>query len=135
MYCTLTDLLERGFLDDVLNTQDGASDVSDLDMTIINKAISDATVTIDGYLSGRYSLPLATPFPVLVRIACDLTIYFLQKNRPKERVREKYDAWIVYLKDVSRGVVILGSTSSVIPATESMEHEAFIQSAPSIFRR
>lgn len=135
MYCTLQDLIDRGLEDDVLATQ-GVSDVSDLDSAIINKAIEDATVVIDGYLSGKYSLPLSKAFPVLVRIACDMTIYFLQKNHARERVREKYDGWISYLKDVARGTVVLDGDSSLDTVSGSSQiDEIIISVSPRIFGR
>jgi phage gp36-like protein len=135
MYCTLSDLLDRGLQDDVFATQD-INDISDIDMAIVNKAIEDATVVIDGYLSGRYSLPFVNPPLVLTKIACDMTMYFMQKNRPRENVREKYDGWISYLKDVARGLVVLDGDSSLDTVSGSSQiDEIIISVSPRIFGR
>lgn len=78
-------------------------------MMVIDRAITDADSTIDGYISSRYKLPLWPVPPVLDRIACDLARYFLFGDQVTEAIGKRYDAGVKVLQDVSRGNVQLGA--------------------------
>lgn len=78
-------------------------------MANINQAIDDAQSVIDGYLSGRYGTPMATPPAAVKRLACDIARYFLFDDHASETVQKRYDASISYLRDVSAGKVSLGA--------------------------
>lgn len=63
---------------------------------------------IDGYLAGRYALPLDAPYPpVIVATACDLARYWLYDDAAPERVKEAFDAAVAWLKDISAGRALL----------------------------
>lgn len=64
----ITAKLPESFLVEALDDDnDGVEDAG-----LLDQIITDATVEIDGYLEGRYTLPI-TPAPALLRTAC-LTI-------------------------------------------------------------
>ena len=77
-------------------------------MANINQAIEDAQSAIDGYLSGRYGTPMATPPAVVKRLACDIGRYYLYDDHATETVQKRYDAAIAFFRDVSAGKVSLG---------------------------
>lgn len=74
----------------------------------IAQAIDDAQSAIDGYLSSRYSTPLASPPAVVKRLACDIGRYYLYDDHATETVQKRYDAAIAFFRDVSVGKVSLG---------------------------
>ena len=75
---------------------------------VLNQAISDAESAIDGYLAGRYSVPLSPVPAVIKRLACDVARYYLHDDHATESVQKRYDAAIAYLRDVAANKVALG---------------------------
>lgn len=74
-------------------------------------SLSDSSSQIDGYLSGRYKLPLATVPQNLVRICCDLARYHLTSKSSvtmTEEVENRYKLCLKELEQISKGVVVLG---------------------------
>ncbi len=80
------------------------------DDTVINEALSFADEMIDGYLRERYSLPLSNIPRNLVGIACDIARYRLYQNQPTELVSMRYEAALLWLKDIARGLFSLDVT-------------------------
>lgn len=66
----------------------------------VNVALQDATEEINGYIGGRYSLPLPNVPSNLNRIACDIARYRLYFEQPTEHVTKLYDDAIAFLKRV-----------------------------------
>jgi phage gp36-like protein len=77
----------------------------------LNSAISSADSLINGYIGSAVKLPL-TPVPdILKQVSYDIAVFHLHdriqyKDIP-ERIRDKYDAALNYLKDVAAGKVII----------------------------
>ena len=67
----------------------------------IQDAIQDATEEINGYIGGRYALPLPNVPSNLERMACDIARYRLYFQQPTEEVRQRYDDAISFLKLVA----------------------------------
>lgn len=99
-----------------LTDRSGAVDA--IDDTVLNRALTDADAEVDGYLVGRYPLPLATTPQILVGMACDIARYRLYEDRPTEHVRQRYDDAIKYLEKVSQGKISLGLDSAQQPTAE-----------------
>jgi phage gp36-like protein len=75
--------------------------------------LDDADAEIDGYLAGRYALPI-TPVPAVLRTyACDIAWYRLLGASATESDLARYTAAISYLKLVAKGDV------SLMPPAES----------------
>ncbi len=72
---------------------------------------------INGYLAGRYALPLDAPYPpVIIAASCDLERYWLYDDDATERVREGFEDVVAWLKDVDAGKVLLqlpGASSNI----------------------
>lgn len=110
-YCAKADLVKRfgdREISDLLDRDnDGAEDTRALE-----SAISDADALIDGYLSARYAVPLSSVPALIVSISCDLTRYKLWDDRAPEEVRKRYQDALSQLRDISKGVLSLPSTST-----------------------
>lgn len=134
MYCTLDDLVRRFGRDELITLTDKDGAVGDVVPEPVNQAIDDATATINGYLSGRYSLPLPAAPENLNRIASDLARYYLHDDVLDERHQAyiRYKSAIDYLMNVSKGVIAL-----TLPSGQAAESQNFssVMSAGSIFSR
>lgn len=85
-----------------------------INATVIDQALADASAEIDGYLDGRFALPLTDAPTVLNRLACDVAMYRLQSLRPIHDMadaRQRYEDAVQLLVRVARGEVTLGLTA------------------------
>ena len=73
------------------------------DTDAVSAAINDAVAEADGYLAGRYSLPLPAVPPVLVGRLCDMARYRLWRDEASDEVRTRYRDAVAWLKDLSAG--------------------------------
>lgn len=80
-------------------------------LAVIQRALQDADETINSYLNGRYTLPLASAPLVLVRVACEMARFYLYDDQVTEQVQDRHDANIKWLGEVSKGYVSLGVDS------------------------
>lgn len=86
-----------------------------VDMTVVQKALDDADAEIDGYLVGRYVLPLAT-VPAVLRVhAITLAHARLLGPSASEIDREELKATRDFLASVARGQVNLIPPAAVQP--------------------
>lgn len=106
-YCSESDLIERFGEAEITQLSDRAG-LGVLDSAVIAGAIADADAEIDGYLSGRYALPLASVPAVMVRLACDIARYYLFGHDVTDLVRERYEQAIGYLVKIATGAIGLG---------------------------
>ena len=73
------------------------------------RALTDSSAEIDGYLVGRYSLPLASAPAILTSLAVDIALYKGSANTVvTEEKRTRYDDAISYLNKVAQGKISLG---------------------------
>lgn len=111
MYCSQQDLTMRFGESEIIElTDDEGTGV--VNGSKIAQAIDDASALIDGYLAGRYQLPLSTVPTVLNRLAADIARYFLYDNGANEQVQKRYDDAEKFLKAVSKGDISLGVDSA-----------------------
>ncbi|TCT37696.1 gp436 family protein [Martelella mediterranea] len=106
MYGALDDLIDRAGEVEILQVADrdgnGAADPD-----VIDAAFAHAGNIIDGYLAGKYTLPLAS-VPDLVRTwAVSIARYRLHHEGPPDYVVNDYKDAIAALKDVARGAITL----------------------------
>ena len=134
MYADAADLRARYPERDLAQLSDPQGAV--VDEVVLSGALADASAEIDGYLQGRYALPVADPPAVLKRIACDIAMYRLLALRPLgdlEDARNRYSDAVRYLESVSRGVVQLGIGAGAQSAPQEAGPEAV--SATRLFTR
>ncbi len=122
MYCALTDLQAIVPNNDLVQLTDDAIPPAAIVQANVDRAIADAGELIDGYLRGRYSLPL-NPVPGLIKtLAGDIAVYRLYARRvkltPPEGVSERYRNSLKLLEQIQMGKVALGAeavTGAVTP--------------------
>lgn len=130
MYCTKQDLLDRGWEAELIQLTKKTGVVG-IDDTALQQAIDDATADINKYI-GKF-LPLPVGYDGLLRIACDLTRYFLYDKKATDQVQTRYDAAIRFLEKVAKGDISLGVDSNNQPLPEGGLAE--IESSPRLFGR
>lgn len=111
-YCTIEDIETQTSTPTLiqLTSDDGQEAV---DRVVAQEAILYSSTLIDGYLRGRYTLPLDAHFPLLRILAIDLSIHRLYSRRMRDEMPEvienNYKNAISALKDIQKGVISLQS--------------------------
>lgn len=78
-----------------------------VDMDIIARAIADTQAVIDGYLGGKYALPL-TELPALIaELSATIAIYKLHIYTPDDKIAKDYEQALKSLKDIAHGTIKL----------------------------
>lgn len=135
MYATTANMLSRfGEQDLILLTEREDSTPGKINLEVLTQALIDASAEIDGYIVGRYTLPLVTVPTVLERNCCDIARYFLYGDRAPEQVEKRYQAVVKYLTSVSKGDISLGMADTGESADQS-ELTVVVESAGSVFSR
>ena len=110
-YATPTDIINRYPNRDLVQLTNEDPTITTVNTTVLQQALNDASAEIDGYLGGRFTLPLTDPPAVLSRLASDVAIYRLQALRPLHDLadaRRRYDDAIAMLTKVASGELTLG---------------------------
>ena len=116
-YCSIEDI-EKQLSTPILIqlTSDNGQDVTN--RVVAKEAIIYASALIDGYLRGRYNLPLNTRFPLLRVLAIDISIYRLYSRRVHnglpEQIEDAYKNAISTLRDIQKGVVTLQGENDLL---------------------
>jgi phage gp36-like protein len=115
-YCTQQNLIDR-YGDDMLRdlTDRAIPLAGAIDATTVTEAIANADAMIDGYLLGRYSLPLATTPGMVKQLSQVIAIYNLHRHGTDEKIRTDYEDALKRLKDIQSGVFVL-NVAGVEPA-------------------
>lgn len=87
------------------------------DAAVIADALAEANAVIDGYLAGRYALPLAQVPPLLSDLAKALTIWKLHPYDAAPKLKDEYDAAMRMLRDIADGRVKLSLAGVETPGT------------------
>jgi phage gp36-like protein len=100
----------------------------------LQKALEVATGEVDGYLVGRYALPLATvPSTVATHVVC-IARYHLMGAQPDERAMADRKAALAYFGKVASGdIPLFAPAQAVVPSGGG--NGALMQSAGSVFAR
>ncbi|RLC49600.1 MAG: hypothetical protein DRZ79_05695 [Candidatus Cloacimonadota bacterium] len=91
MYCSIEDIVKRLSEKEliILSSESGEQ----IDETVVNTAIEDAGDIIDSYLKKAYALPLETVPKIILKIATELAIIYLNdkntQNDESIEVRRK----------------------------------------------
>ena len=78
-----------------------------IDTNVIDAAITAADAMIDGYLAGRYTLPLTVTPQLIADLSEEIAIWKLHRSQPDEKIAEDYKAAIRTLKDIASGTIRL----------------------------
>lgn len=109
MYATVADMVSRFGEQDLvlLSWREGAAD-GEINTPVVEQALADATAEINGYIGGRYKLPLSAVPAVLTSHCCSIARYLLNGDRAPEQVTERYNSVIKFLTSVGKGDLQLG---------------------------
>lgn len=86
----------------------------------VDRALADADAVCDGYLAGRYALPLAAVPPQLPPIAQAIAIYKLHTYQPEQKIVDEHSAAIADLVKIAQGVIKL-PVDGIEPASAGSE--------------
>lgn len=106
-YCKIQDLIERFGNEELVEISDHENTGERNDVAV-QQAIDDANAEIDGYLAGRYQLPMENPPQILAKVACDISRYNLYDEGATEAIEKRYNDAIRYLRSAAKGEVSLG---------------------------
>jgi phage gp36-like protein len=128
-YATQQDLVDRFGQDEIrqLSDRDGLGAIGD---AAVARALGDTATLVDGYLMGRYALPIAgTVPPLLVALACDVARYKLHTIDAPELVRRNYEDALKRLAEIQAGRIVL-AIAGVEPASADPSRTGILVSAP-----
>lgn len=106
-YASQVDMVERFGEQELIRLTD-RNRTGTIDATVLDRALTDATAEINGYLASRYQLPLTSTPVVLVRVCADIARYHLHDDNIPDPVETRYKAAVELLRQVSIGRVSLG---------------------------
>lgn len=119
-YTDLARLTARYGADMLIRATDrGPVPTGTIDAAVVAKACDDAAALIDGYLAGRYALPLAEVPPLVSALAEDIAIWRLHPYEPGDKLKADYDAAMRSLRDIGSGAIRLSVAGIDAPATGS----------------
>lgn len=119
-YCTIEDIETQTSTPTLiqLSSDNGQEEVN---RVVVEEAIIYSSTLIDGYLRGRYTLPLNIHFPLLRILAIDLSIYRLysrrMRNEMPEVIQKNYDNAISTLRDIQKGVITLQAENDLLESS------------------
>lgn len=116
-YCTIEDIETQTSTPTLIQlTSDDGQEV--VNRVVALEAVLYSSTLIDGYLRGRYSLPLNTHFPLLRILAIDISIYRLyarrMRNEMPEVIETAYKNAISTLRDIQKGVISLQAENDLL---------------------
>ena len=116
-YATVDDLLALLGERELIQLTDD-EDTGTVNTARADKALADADAEVDGYLAGRYPVPLATPPAVIVKYAADIAVYNLysRKGEPGENTVTRYKAALKWLQLAASGTVTIGGDGAPTPS-------------------
>jgi len=76
-------------------------------VAVIDRALADTDAAIDGYLAGRYVLPLAETPPLLADLAQAIAIYKLHPYQPDPKIERDYTDAMKQLSLIATGTIRL----------------------------
>ena len=111
MYCTSQDIEKQITHETLVQLTNDTPPQDTVDDSVTYEAILYSSTLIDGYLRGKYTLPLDAHFPLLRIIAIDLSIYRLYSRRLQadmpDSILEQYKESIKTLEKIQKGTIAL----------------------------
>lgn len=92
-----------------------------IDAAVMAQAMADADEQINGYLMGRYALPLAVSSGLIADIAGAITLWKLHVTSPEDKIKADYDAAIKTLRDIAQGIIRIPNAAGVEPVSSGAQ--------------
>lgn len=116
-YATQAELVERFGKTMLVDLTDrGESPTGMIDAAVVTDALTDTDAMIDGYLLGRYHLPLASTPALLKDLAKVIAIYKLHRDAVSDKIRGDYEDAQKTLRLIASGDIRL-NVAGVEPAS------------------
>ncbi len=116
-YASQSDLVERYGETMLINLSDRADPPANvIDAGVVTRALEDTDASINGYLSGRYQLPLQVTPSLLRDLAQTIAVYKLHRDSVSDKIRQDYADALKQLALISTGTVRL-DVAGVEPAS------------------
>jgi phage gp36-like protein len=122
-YTTEAIMIEEFGEEEIIELLDRDNDDS-ADSGALDRAIGFVDSVIDGFLRGRYTLPLTGAPEIVVGIANDLVRYRLYDTKAPEEVAKRKDRAMALLKDISNGVIQLDTAQAEIASSSGTDYYA-----------
>lgn len=121
-YATQQDMEDRFGADEIRRISDYADPpTGEIDPVVVAKALADASAEIDGYLIGRYALPLASPFPAPLVTACeDIARFRMHRHLAGDDIKDAYKNAIARMREIAQGLFKL-DVPAALPATDGAD--------------
>lgn len=122
MYATADDFVLRIGEQQAIELTD-RDRTGEINQQVLAIALSDSSSQMDGYLLGRYTLPLASIPDNLVRICCDIARYRLvsmSEVTTTDEIIERYKLSLKELEQIASGKISLGIASNETQAEDSV---------------
>ena len=118
-YCTLAQLTDR-YGDALLKklTDRATPPAGAIVEAVVDRALADTDALINGYLQGRYVLPLAVTPALLADLAQQVAIYKLHGTAVADKIKDDYDQALATLRLIAAGTVRL-EVAGVEPAANN----------------
>ena len=117
-YATLAGLVARFGEHMLIDLTDRAlPPAGEIDATVVDAALEDTDALIDGHLSMRYALPLATVPRLLGAAAETIAIYKLHAQVVPEKIDKDYRDQLKLLQAIAAGDIRLPGVDGVEPPT------------------
>lgn len=112
-YATIDNMIARFGANELLQLSDRDL-TGERDDAVLQGALVSASGEIDGYLAGRYAIPLASVTPIITDYCCDIARYRLCGSGAllTDDVRSRYRDAIRYLEKAADGKVTIGNTAA-----------------------
>ncbi|MVO16851.1 gp436 family protein [Parasedimentitalea huanghaiensis] len=107
-YTTLAQLNDRygeRLVIELTDRDEAPTGVTDTDT--VDQAIEGAAAQINGYLQGRYALPLAETPPLIKDLAEAIAIYRLHIYSASDKIEAEHKAAVAALRDIGNGTIRL----------------------------
>ena len=107
-YATLDHLKDRYTERLLLDLTDrGDVPTGEIDAGVVERQLINTDAAIDGYLAGKYRLPLNEVPPIVRDLAEQIAIYKLHSYDPPAKIKDDYDASMRQLREIANGTVRL----------------------------
>lgn len=128
-YATTDDLARRFGSPRLLELADRDAD-GVADAGVVETALADAGQAVNGYVAGRYRVPLDPVPDQVVRWTADIAWYFLHGDSPPDGVAANYKAAITALRDVQAGRITLVAAGIETPAAADDDYAVLVAAPP-----
>lgn len=74
---------------------------------VVDRVLADTDAVIDGYIAGKYRLPLAQTPALLIDYALAIALYKLHRSSVPPKIEKDYDDALASLLAIARGTIKL----------------------------